>query len=83
MKFNSSNKFDLSYYGQVNSIRVKSSVTSKWASKHLWGYYLFCWRWYIGGVILFFICSYMLAEFNAIVFELPIMYYVYKLQIVS
>ena len=34
------------YYGQVNSLRLKSSVASKWASKHLWGYHLFCWRWY-------------------------------------
>ena len=25
------------YYGQVNSVQIKSSVDSKWASKHLWG----------------------------------------------
>ena len=37
MKFDRSNKFDLCYYGQVNSLRQKSSVASKWASKHLWG----------------------------------------------
>ena len=37
MKFDRSNKFDLCYYGQVNSLRLKSSVASKWASKHLWG----------------------------------------------
>ena len=37
MKFDRSNKFDLCYYGQVNSLRLKSSVTSKWASKRLWG----------------------------------------------
>ena len=36
MKFDRSNKFDFCYYGQVNSLRLKSSVTSKWASKHLW-----------------------------------------------
>ena len=30
MKFDSSNKFDLCYYGQVNSLRLKSSVASKW-----------------------------------------------------
>ena len=28
--------------GQVNSLRLKSSVASKWASKHLSGYHLFC-----------------------------------------
>ena len=39
---NESNKFDLCYYGQVNSLRLKSSVASKWAIKHLWGYHLFC-----------------------------------------
>ena len=37
MKFDRSNKFDLCYYGQVNSLRLKSSVASEWASKHLWG----------------------------------------------
>ena len=42
MKFDRTNKFDLCYYGQVNSLRLKSSVASKWASKHLWGYDLFC-----------------------------------------
>ena len=34
MKFDRSNKFDLCYYGQINSL--KSSEASKWASKHLW-----------------------------------------------
>ena len=37
MKFDRSNTFDLCYYGQVNSLRLKSSVASKLASKHLWG----------------------------------------------
>ena len=37
MKFDGSNKFDFCYYGQVNSLRLKLSVASKWASKHLWG----------------------------------------------
>ena len=37
MKFDRSNKFDLCYYGQVKSLRLKSSVASKWASNHLWG----------------------------------------------
>ena len=37
MKFDRSNKSDFCYYGQVNSLRLKSSVASKWASKHLWG----------------------------------------------
>ena len=31
MKFDRSNKFDLCYYGQVNSLRLKSSVASKWS----------------------------------------------------
>ena len=35
MKFDRSNKFDFCYYGQVNSLWVKSSVASKWASKRL------------------------------------------------
>ena len=30
MKFYRSNKFDLYYYGQINSLRLKSSVASKW-----------------------------------------------------
>ena len=34
-------------YVQVNSFRLKSIVASKWASKHLWGYHLFCCLWYI------------------------------------
>ena len=37
MKFDRSKKFDFCYYGQVNSLRLKSSIASKWASKHLWG----------------------------------------------
>ena len=37
MQFDRSNKFYLCYYGQVISIRLKSTVASKWASKHLWG----------------------------------------------
>ena len=37
MKFDRSNKFDFCYYGKVNSLRLKSSVASKWASKHLGG----------------------------------------------
>ena len=36
MKFDCSNKFDFCYYGQVNSLQLKSSVVSKWASKRLW-----------------------------------------------
>ena len=30
MKFERSNKFDLFYYEQVNLLRLKMSVTSKW-----------------------------------------------------
>ena len=37
MKFDRSNKFDACYYGQVNSLRLKSSVASKWASEHFQG----------------------------------------------
>ena len=29
------------YYVQVNSLRLKLSLVSKWASKHFWGYHLF------------------------------------------
>ena len=35
MKFDRSNKFYFMYYGHVNSPRLKSSLTSKWASEHL------------------------------------------------
>ena len=35
MKFVRSNKFDLCYYGQANSLRLKSSLASKWTSKYL------------------------------------------------
>ena len=35
MKFDRNNKFELCYYGEVNSLRLKSSVVSKWASKHI------------------------------------------------
>ena len=34
----------LCYYVQVNSLRLKSTVGSKWGSKHLWEYLLFCCR---------------------------------------
>ena len=37
IKFDCSDKFDLCYYGQVNSLWLKSSVVSKWEIKHLWG----------------------------------------------
>ena len=33
--FDRSNKFEFCYYGQANSLRLKSNVASKWASKHL------------------------------------------------
>ena len=36
MKFDRSDKFDKCFYGQVNSLRLKS-VASKWTSKLLWG----------------------------------------------
>ena len=36
------NNITICYYGQVNSPRLKSSVASKWTSKHFWGYHLFC-----------------------------------------
>ena len=32
MKFDRSNKFDFCYYGQVNSLRLKSSVASEWCN---------------------------------------------------
>ena len=37
MKFDRSNKFDLYYYGHFDLLRMKSSVASKWARKHLLG----------------------------------------------
>ena len=37
MKFDRSNKFDLCYYGQANSLLLKSRAASKWVRKHLWG----------------------------------------------
>ena len=41
------NNIAINYYVQVNSLRLKSNITLKWACKHLWGCYLFrCW-WYI------------------------------------
>ena len=52
MKFDRSNKFDFRYYRQVNSLRLKSSVASKWATKHLWGYHLFCWEYHCFAVSL-------------------------------
>ena len=36
------NNITMSYYVQVNSLRLKLNVASKWASKHLWGNHLFC-----------------------------------------
>ena len=48
LKFDCSNKFDLFYYGQVNSLQLNSSVASKWASEQLWeDHFLFCCQWYI------------------------------------
>ena len=37
MKFGRSNKFDLCYYGQVNSLRLKSNVVSNWQVKTFGG----------------------------------------------
>ena len=37
MKYNRSNKFYFCYYGKENSLRLKSIVASKLASKQLWG----------------------------------------------
>ena len=39
------NNLWLCCYGQVNSLQLKSSVASKWVSKHILGggYHLFCW----------------------------------------
>ena len=35
------NNITICYYEQVNSLRLKSSVASKWPSKQRWGYHLF------------------------------------------
>ena len=48
MKFDRSNKFDLCYYGQVNSLRLKSNVASKGTNEHHWG------NVYFAGDITFF-----------------------------
>ena len=37
MKFDRISKIDFCYYGQVNSLRLKSSVASKWASNTTFG----------------------------------------------
>ena len=36
------NNITINYCMQVNSLGLKSNVASKWASKHLMGYHLFC-----------------------------------------
>ena len=36
------NSLYLCRYVQLNSLRLKSNVASKWVSKHLRGYHLFC-----------------------------------------
>ena len=46
----------LCYYGQVNSLRLKSSAVSKLTSKQLWRYHLFCWRRYSFGFVLSMFC---------------------------
>ena len=40
------NNLWLCYYVQVNLLRLKYSVASKWASKNIWGYHLFWYWWY-------------------------------------
>ena len=39
------------YYGQINSLRLKSSVASKWERKHFWGTIYFA----VDGTL--FLCS--------------------------
>ena len=41
-EFTCHNIITINYYMQVNSLRLKLNLASKWASKHLWGYHLFC-----------------------------------------
>ena len=41
------NNITINYCMQVNSLGLKSNVASKWASKHLMGYHLFCCWLYI------------------------------------
>ena len=36
------NNITMNNYMQINSLQLKSNVASKWASKHLLGYHLFC-----------------------------------------
>ena len=58
----------LCYYVQVNLQRLKKSVASKWASKNLWGYHLFCCWW----CILSFHCTFFLAISLFFFFTLPL-----------
>ena len=52
----SHNNIVTSYYVHVNSIRLKKSVASKWAGKHLWGSTnLFCSLWYIIEAIFMYL----------------------------
>ena len=51
------NNITITYYVQVNSLRLKLSVVSKWAIKRLWGYHLFC-CWLSVINIRLFLCSY-------------------------
>ena len=60
MKFDRSNKFDLCYYGQVNSLRLKSSVVSKWASEQVGGDIYFagdCTAEFIFSLLLKYSCQ--------------------------
>ena len=36
------NSITISFYMEVNTLRLKSNVAWIWASKHIWRYYLFC-----------------------------------------
>ena len=55
IKFDCSNKFDLCYYGQINSLLLKSSVASKWTSKHHWGI-TFILLAMVQYILLWFLC---------------------------
>ena len=54
MKFDKRNKFDLCHYSQVNSLWLKSSVTSKWAIKHFWGCHLLTFVIHLLFIIYYF-----------------------------
>ena len=75
MKFDRSNKFDFCYYGQVNSLRLKTRVASKWASKHFFGgtIYFAGKKWIVATIIympLFRLCTHVVKKLNKLITDI-------------